>query len=159
MLQCTTCAFLAASLGKTCSGCVSLGRSWQSSSEINPPSWRAPVLRAGCRGRGCVARTFINGFMGCLDFPHVWPSQFPVLDLFPSCQIPSFLLFIFGLAVWVIDFNFSAWNVPSVCLLERSQEKKPKSNFLQMIKLKVYFLPFLPLISFLLKFLFLNLFT
>lgn len=101
---------------------------WNKSSQLE----REPGLRAGCRSRDCLMGTFINGLVGCLDFPHVWPSQFPVLDLFPSCQIPSFLLFILGLPVWVIDFNYSAWNVPSVCLLEKSPEqcqKDPKFSF------------------------------
>ena len=51
-----------------CSDCVSLGRHWHSSSEINPPSWREPGLRAGYRGRGCLMETFINGLVSCPDF-------------------------------------------------------------------------------------------
>lgn len=66
--QYATCTSFVASFGKTCSDCVSLGRCWHSSSEINPPSWREPGLRAGYRGRGCLMETFINGLVSCPDF-------------------------------------------------------------------------------------------
>lgn len=73
------------------------GQGW--GAEAGPPS-----------GALCMG-TCVNGLVGCLDFPHIWPSQFPVLDPFPSSQISSFLLSILAWLSgwWILIFRLKRY--------------------------------------------------
>lgn len=93
--------------GKMCSDHVSLGRRWHvllwnKSSQLDRVG-----PRVGCRGKAILWGPSLMALWVALIFHMSDQVNFLSWILFPSCQIPSFLFFI-GLAVWVIDFNFSA---------------------------------------------------